>query len=256
MDVERSLLELDVDWPATPDLTTAVMTRIAAEPREAVAGEDRRDEIAGGGGRVSRAPWRRLPTLGAGWRARVAYVAVALVVLAGGTLAVSPDARSTVLRWLGLESVEIRREPLRPGVGRNLDLGEPTTIPPGTPIPSALGRPDAAYATPLPDGRTVTSLVYGGPPMVLVQTFRATATPFIQKTVGSADSVERLTLDGATAYWIKGSHGFAFEGPNGVAFEDERVSDRVLLVERGGRLYRVEGEISRDRAVEIYRSIQ
>ena len=31
-DLERSLLELDVEWPATPDLTTAVMTRIAAEP--------------------------------------------------------------------------------------------------------------------------------------------------------------------------------------------------------------------------------
>jgi len=253
-DLERSLLELDVDWPATPDLTGAVMTRIAAEPREAVAGDDRRGEVAGG--RVSRAPRRRLPALGAGWRVRVAYVAVALVVLAGGTLAVSPDARSTVLRWLGLESVEIRREPLRPGVGRNLDLGEPTTIPPGTPIPSALGTPDAAYATPLPDGRTVTSLVYGGPPRVLVQSFQARVTPFIQKTVGSADDVERLTLDGATAYWIKGSHGFAFEGPNGVVFEDERVSDRVLLVERGGRLYRVEGAISRDRAVEIYRSIQ
>ena len=102
----------------------------------------------------------------------------------------------------------------------------------------------------------MTSLVYGGPPMVLVQTFRATATPFIEKTVGSADAVERLTLDGATAYWIKGSHGFAFEGPNGVVFEDQRISDRVLLVERGGRLYRVEGAISRDRAVEIYRSIE
>ena len=33
-DLERSLLALDVDWPTTPDLTTAVMTRIAAEPGE------------------------------------------------------------------------------------------------------------------------------------------------------------------------------------------------------------------------------
>jgi len=237
-DLERSLLALDVDWPTTPDLTTAVMTRIAAEPE------------------AEPEPRRRVKWGFGGWRARVAYVAAALIVLAGGTLAVSPDARSTVLRWLGLESVEIRREPLRPGVGRDLNLGEPTTIPPGTPIPSALGTPDAAYATPLPDGRTVTSLVYGGPPMVLVQTFRATATPFIEKTVGSADDVDRLTLDGATAYWIKGSHGFAFEGPNGVVFEDQRISDRVLLVERDGRLYRVEGAISRDRAVEIYRSIE
>jgi hypothetical protein len=92
--------------------------------------------------------------------------------------------------------------------------------------------------------------------MVLVQTFRASATPFIEKTVGSAGDVERLTLDGATAYWISGAHGFAFEGPNGAAFERQRLSDRVLLVERGGRLYRVEGALSRDRAVAIYRSIE
>ena len=32
-DLERALRELDVEWPATPDLATAVMTRIAAEPR-------------------------------------------------------------------------------------------------------------------------------------------------------------------------------------------------------------------------------
>ena len=152
--------------------------------------------------------------------------------------------------------MEIRREPLRPGVGRNLDLGDPIDLPPGTPVPEALGTPDAVYSTSLPDGKTVPTLVYGGPPMVLVQTFRASVTPFIEKTVGSADAVERLRIDGAPAYWITGSHGFAFQSSNGVAYEDRRLADRVLLVERGGRLYRIEGAISRDRAVEIYRSIE
>ena len=237
-EMERALLELDVEWPATPDLATAVMARVAAEPREAAPAR------------------RRLPSLSAGWRARVAYVAAALVVLAGSTLAVSPEARSTVLRWLGISSVEISREPLRPDVGRNLALGAPIDVPPGTPVPEALGTPDAVYDTPLPDGSSVASLVYRGPPMVLVQTFRASVTPFIEKTVGSADAVERLNLDGATAYWITGSHGFAFQSSTEIAFEAQRVADRVLLVERGGRLYRIEGAISRDRAVEIYRSIE
>ncbi len=107
------------------------------------------------------------------WRARLAYVAAALVLVAGGTLAASPEARSTVLRWLGLKSVEIRREPLRPGVGRELDLGPPIALPRGTRVPSALGTPDAVYDTTLPDGTHAVSLVYAGPPMVLVQTFRA-----------------------------------------------------------------------------------
>ena len=107
-----------MDWPATPDLAAAVTTRIAAEPR------GRRNVAAASSAAPARVR-RRLA-------ARVAYVAAALVVLVGGTLAVSPDARSTVLRWLGLESVEIKREPLPPGIGRELDLGEPIALPRGT----------------------------------------------------------------------------------------------------------------------------
>jgi hypothetical protein len=234
-ELESALRDLKVDWPATPDLATVVATRIAAEPR----GDSR----------------RRPAPRAASWRARLAYVAAALVIVAGGTLAASPEARSTVLRWLGLKSVEIRREPLRPGVGRELDLGTPIALPRGTRVPSALGAPDAVYDTPLPDGTHAVSLVYAGPPKVLVQTFRASATPFIQKSVGSADDVERLEVDGARAYWLTGAHGFAYQSANGVGFEDQRLSDRVLLVERDGLLLRVEGAISRDRAVEIARSI-
>jgi hypothetical protein len=225
-ELESTLRELEVDWPATPDLTTAVMARIATPVKKRVS-----------------------------WRTRLAYVAAAVVLLGGGTLAASPEARSTVLRWLGLKSVEIRREPLRPGVGRELDLGPPIALPGGTRVPSALGTPDAVYDTSLPDGMHAVSLVYGGPPMVLVQTFRAAATPFIQKSVGSADDVERLRIAGARAYWITGAHGFAYQSANGVGYEDQRLSDRVLLVERDGLLFRVEGAISRDRAVAVARSM-
>lgn len=224
-ELENALRELDVEWPATPDLATAVTARITAPAKHRVT-----------------------------WRVRLAYFAAALVLLAGGTLAASPEARSTVLRWLGLKSVEIRREPLRPGVGRELDLGTPTALPRGALVPSALGAPDAVYRTPLPDGTRAVSLVYAGPPMVLIQTFRAAATPFIQKSVGSADAVERLEIDGARGYWITGAHGFAYQSPNGFGYEDQRLSDRVLLVERDGVLLRVEGAISRDRAVAIAKS--
>ena len=54
-DLERSLLALDVDWPTTPDLTTAVMTRIAAEPE------------------AEPEPRRRVKWGFGGWRARVAH---------------------------------------------------------------------------------------------------------------------------------------------------------------------------------------
>ena len=90
--------------------------------------------------------------------------------------------------------------------------------------------------------------------MTLVQTFEATASPFIEKTVSSADGVERLTIDGAPAYWITGSHGFAFQSPNGVAYDEQRLADRTLLLERDGQLTRVEGAAQprargRDRAL-------
>jgi hypothetical protein len=232
-ELENALRELEIEWPATPDLAAAVTARIAA----------------------GAAPRRRFDAPARTWRARLAYLAAALVLLGGGTLAASPEARSTVLRWLGLESVEIRREPPRPVVGRALDLGTPIALPRGARVPSVLGEPDTVYATPLPDGTRAVSLVYAGPPMLLVQTFRARATPFIQKSVGSADDVENLDVDGARAYWITGAHGFAYESPSGFGYEDQRLSDRVLLVERDGLLVRVEGAISRDRAVEIARSL-
>ncbi len=228
-DLERALRELDVDWPATPDLAAAVATRIAAEPRN----------LKGPG------PFR--------FRRRVAALIAA--VLIGGTLAV-PEARSTVFRWLGIESVEIRREAPRATPGAALDLGTPTTIDALTvPVLRArgLGTP-GVYLTTLPDGSRAPSLVYDGP--VLVQTFRARVTPFIEKTIGTGATVERLDVDGATAYWIEGGHGFAYQSATGFGFEEPRIAGNTLLVERrDGLLLRIEGVRDRERAVAIARSV-
>jgi hypothetical protein len=224
-DLETALRELDVDWPTTPDLAAAVMTRVAAEPR---------------GADVARLTPRT-------WRARVAAFVAALVVISGGTLAVSPSARSTVLEWLGLKSVKIERT--EPRIGAGLDLGPAIALPEGTRVPTALGDPEA-HDTTMPDGTRVVSLVYDGP--VLVQVFEARVSPFIRKTVGMGAKLERVR-DG---YWITGSHGFAYESPSGGTFEPQRVADKTLLIERDGLLIRVEGDISKARALEIAGSIQ
>jgi hypothetical protein len=225
-DLEATLRELDVDWPATPDLTAAVMTRIAAEPPRAA---------------------RRLPAP-RGWRARLAYLCAAFVVAVGGTLAVSPSARSTVLEWLGLKSVKLERT--EPRIGASADLGPVIELPGGTRMPKALSDPEA-HDTTLPDGSKLVSLVYKGP--ILVQVFRAArVSPFIQKTVGMGAKLERVP-DG---YWITGAHGFAYESPSGGTFEPQRLADRTLLIERDGRLIRVEGKISKARALEIADSIR
>jgi hypothetical protein len=227
-DLEHALRELDVDWPATPDLATAVMARIATE-----AGAPARRRL-------------RLPSPD-GWRARLAYFAAALAIAAGGTLAVSPAARSTVLEWLGLKSVRIERT--EPRIGASLDLGPAIALPEGTREPEALGEPEA-YDTTLPDGSKVVSLVYEGP--ILVQVFRARATPFIEKTLGQGARAERVP-DG---YWITGSHGFAYETATGFGYEQPRLADKTLLIERDGLLIRVEGDIAKARALAIADSIQ
>ncbi|MDA0180662.1 hypothetical protein OJ997_10195 [Solirubrobacter phytolaccae] len=234
-DLERALRELEIDWPATPDLAATVAARVADEPRPTTR--------ARGWGR----PRARL----------AAAVAAVLLVLAGGTLAV-PEARSTVFRWLGIESVEIKRGTPRATPRASLDLGTPTTLAklsvPALQAPG-LGTP-GVYATALPDGSVAASLVYDGP--VLVQTFRARVEPFIEKTIGAGADVERLDVDGALALWITGPHGFAYEAPNdSFGYEQQRLAGRTLLVERAdGLLLRVEGQLSRERALGIARSVQ
>jgi hypothetical protein len=242
-ELEQALRALDVEWPETPDIAGVVRERIGTAPA------------------VTR---RRRP--------RLAWVAASLVVVLGGVAAV-PDARSAVLRWLGLKGVEIRREapratpPPRSPTGSTLGLGATVSLAEARRrapvlVPRRLGAPKAVYLGPLENGPDAVSLVYPpGPGMpasrvtgvaVLVQTIRATAEPLIKKTAGAAAAVEDLTVDGHPAYWITGSHGFGYVARKGqMGFERERLADRTLLVERDGLLLRVEGDISRERAVAI-----
>jgi hypothetical protein len=249
-DLHDELTALSVEWPATPDVAGAVAARLAAG--EAVARPRRR-----------------------AWRPALAYALAALTAGFALVMAASPDARSAVLEWLGLKSVKIeRREPTapppRPGkLGAGLGLGTPATVDearrrfPFLRLPAAdgLGRPDAVYV-----GRLGVALVYGERPgyarspttgaAVLVQELPARVDPFIQKTIGAASRLERLRVDADPAFFITGAHGFAYEGEGGVRFEDQRLAGNTLLVERAdGLLIRVEGDLTRDRAVAIARSI-
>ena len=247
-DLEHALRTLDVDWPETPDLATAVALRLEVEP--APARERWRDRGTGAPATRSHTPARH-------WRRRAAYALAAVALLFGGTMAASPAARTDVLRWLGLKSVEIKRG--RPHPGATLRLGTPTTVKAlraaGVPVrvPQRLGEPDA-YETALPDGSRAASIVYPGP--ILVQTFKASVEAFIEKTVAGADAVQRVRVDGKPGYFITGAHGFAYQRGNSFNYEDQRIAGNTLLLEGGGVLLRVEGKISRDRALEIARSVQ
>jgi hypothetical protein len=228
-ELERALRELDVAWPETPDVAGAVRARLDAPPR---------------------------------WRARFAIAVAALALLVGGTLAV-PEARSTVFRWLGLKSVEIKHAPPPPPrstVGATLGLGRPVTLDRARRdgpvlVPAVLGEPAAVYEMTLPTGTTAISLVYK--PELLVQSFKASVEPFIQKTIAGTTRAQKLTIGPASAYWLTGAHGFAYTVNGATDFESQRIADRTLLVERpDGVLLRIEGKLTRARAVAIARSVQ
>ena len=256
-ELERALLALEVDWPATPDLAAAVTTRVVAEPA-------RERRVA--------AWWRRLTR-----RTRRGLIALASVlVVAGGTLAVSPAARSTVWRWLGLKGVEIRKEqptatPVQhSALGATLGLGSPIRVEQarrdGALAPKGLPAPIAAYRGPLVGGQHPLALVY--PPAeglqpskvtgvaLLVQTFRARVDGIILKKMSMSGSVEFLQIGGSNAYWISGEpHGFQYTTPDGNgAFVPQRLADHTLLVERGDTLLRIEGPIAKQRAIALAES--
>jgi len=222
-ELHDELLALRADWPATPDLAEGVLAAPAGQPRRRRA-----------------------------WKPALAALLAAVAVVA----AVEP-ARSRVLEWLGLESVDVERREPAPAPGASLQLGAPLSAeaarerygalaePPG-----ALGDPGGIYAH---DGGV--AFVYADPD-VLVQRFPARVGEFIQKTVGAAASLERLRVGGDPAYWIEGAHGFAYRRQGAVDYEDQRIAGNTLLVERAdGELIRVEGDLDRARAIEIAGSV-
>ena len=238
-ELERELRAVSVQWPDTPDLAGAVVARLPERPPR-------------------RARWLDWPA----WQVAVAVGAVLVAVV----MAV-PPARSAVLDLLGFGSVRIERAEPRPSdFGSELLLGEPVTLETARRradfpllVPEAVGRPDGVYVNDAP--RRV-DLVYrprDGFPRLLISEFRALATPMIEKTIGEATRIERLTVGDDPAFFITGAdHGFAYLLPSGNAnFETQRLAGPTLLVERSnGVLLRIEGRLTREQAVTIAESVR
>jgi hypothetical protein len=237
-ELELALRELgpQVAWPTTPDLAGAVRRRIEAEP-------------------ARRFPARRL--------------ALALAVLAaavGAVLAV-PPARTAILDWLGIGGVEIRRVAELPAVppdGR-LVLGQRVTLenarrlaghPVLVPDEEGFERPNAVYVDTTAPGSPV-ALVYGplGRPRLLVLEFRAA--PLIEKALLGETRVEQLAVDGARGLWIEGPrHEFFYRTGSGESMRDtQRLAGNTLLWTRGTLTLRIEGDLSKEEAIEVAESM-
>jgi hypothetical protein len=252
-ELERSLRLLGeaLVFPEAPDVSEAVQRRL-----------------------VDIRPQRRRPS-----RRTLVLAFAALAVTVGAVMAV-PPARTAVLELFGLRGATVQRvESLPPApdpAPSTLLLGDPLPVGEGRPwvkspnvlVPTALGQPDGAYAAREPYGLRLT-LVYGpgdGVPRsqytgvgILVTEFDgAIDVRYLDKMVDAGSSVEQLTVDGNRALWLEGGpHFVVFETADGRIREDVgRLAGNTLLVENGELLVRIEGEIDRERAIEIAESLE
>jgi hypothetical protein len=215
---------------------------------------------------------------GRGRRAVVLAFAV-LAVAVGAAMAV-PQARTAILEFFRLRGATVERVETLPRVPQTteqaLELGRPvplteTGVPlvklPEQLVPGALGPPDAAYLSEEPYGLRL-SLVYNpgeGVPEspytgvgILVSEFVGEGTErYVEKLAEAGTRVERLQVGPYPALWLEGGpHVVFFETERGVFEDPGRLAGNTLLVEHDDVLVRIEGEIGRERAVEIAESLE
>jgi hypothetical protein len=253
VDLEQRLSSLAtaIAWPPTPQLGHAVMGRIASRPQW----YDRR------------------------WLAAAAAVVLALAAL----LAYSPT-RTAIADWLNLH-VSINRttnlptpSPLRSGpLGKRLGLGSETTLQAARSsvqwavlVPSSLSGPDEVYVQAASDSPALgeVTLVYGTRPgipvagetgvSVLVTEARGTVnTQFFGKVVGPGTTIEQVTVAGHAGWWISGNpHEFFFDDANGnMRYETLRLATNTLLIDEGGTIVRIEGDLTKEQALAMAASL-
>jgi len=231
--LERELTALHVEWPPTPDLVAAIEPRLEARRRR---------------------PWLR----------PLAIALAVAVVVVGAVLAVSPGARSAFLEVFHLKGVTVERvESLPPThVTAPLDLGTRVSRQEaerlaGFPLaePSLLGEPSAIYL-----GREgLITFVYeqsGAPRLLFSQLEARVDGGFLKKMSGLGTRIQGVEVRGSDGLFLSGEpHEVMFVGPNGTVVEPGYLAGTVLLWTRGKVTYRLEGNLSLARALELARSV-
>ncbi|MGH3016938.1 MAG: hypothetical protein ACRDLU_01015 [Gaiellaceae bacterium] len=224
-DLERNLVALVpyVDLPAERDLVPAVRARLRQPSRRHV-------------------PWRRA----------AAIAALVLVVGLAATMAV-PDARTAVLRFLGIKGATvIRVDELPPAATALPEFGESVGI--------AEAQRVVGFRPLLIDGRQPDDvrinrfspffivLLYGEPGVRLRLTEMVGGA--IEKYALTEQQVERVEVDGEPGIWVEGRH-VVYE-PLGLP----RLSGNVILWEQEGLTLRLEGRFTKEQALDLARSVR
>jgi hypothetical protein len=255
--LERRLTELasQLEWPSTPNLGPLVGRRIAAPL-------------------VLRTPW---------YQSRWALAAAALLI-ALAALAVYQPSREAIANWVNVH-VFFQRvnelptpSPQPPGpLGQRLGLGTRTTLVDAQKqlawkitVPDSLGQPDEVYIQLPPDGPALgeVTLVYSARPgisvsgetgvaVLITEARGAVDKNYFGKMLGPDTTLEPVTFAGHEGYWIAGSpHIFLFTDAAG-NFRNEtmRLATNTLIVDDGGTIVRIEGNLTKALALKIATSL-
>jgi hypothetical protein len=230
-DLERDLVALAafVDVPAERDLAPAVLARLGQQPVR-----------------------RHVPRYAGSWRRAAGIAALVLVVGLAATMAV-PDARTAVLRLLGIKGATvIRVDELPPAATAPVEFGESVGI--------AEAERVVGFRPLLIDGRSPDDvrinrfspffivLLYGEPGVRLRLT--QTVGGVIEKYAGVDQPVERVEVDGEPGIWVEGRH--VVSEPFGLP----RLSGNVILWEQEGLTLRLEGRFTKEQALDLARSVR
>jgi hypothetical protein len=232
-ELELALTKLgqELDYPETPDLVAPVRRRLA-EQRRPLA-------------------WRRPLVIGL----------AALLVVVGAAMAV-PQARSQILDWLGIGSVTIRYVDELPEVEKTQDdlaLGERVSL--------ADARERAQFAVRVPtieglDEPDVyrgdlgqVSFLYGSQDEPRLLITQIVGTGALEKLLNEGTAVELVNEGGAEGAWLEGGEHVLFFPSTGP--ESQRLVGNTLLLQRpDGVTVRIEADISKQRALRIFRSMR
>ena len=241
MNLERALAAVgrDLDVPEAPDLVPAVLAQIG--PRSAT-------------GRPARRRW---------------VLAVALIVVAAiaATLAI-PDARSALFRFLSIggERIEVVdslpevpvQEDLELTLGEEITLDEARAVS-AFPLRELEEPPDRVFV----GERGTIWFLYGSAdePRVLVaqSSLRLPADEeiLLKKLAGPETRVEWVQVDGSPGVFLSGeSHFLYLLDEYGFVVEDSaRLARDVLIWERDGVGYRIEGDFELEDALRVAASL-
>jgi hypothetical protein len=191
-------------------------------------------------------------------RAQAAVAAVVAVVV--GVLAV-PPVRAAVADLFGFGGVVVREEPgpapstapPPPGATSDLTLAEAADLVPFRPaVPTALGEPDGVEVS---ADRRVLSLTWetDDGPVRLDQIGARLDYAFAK----SATGVQFVTVAGDFALWFAEPHEVVALEPDGTERrETARLAGHTLIWERGEVTMRLEGDLSKARAVAVAETVR